>query len=235
MKYYLRFVLYLKEVKCIDKCSMPYALHDSFASEVWSWPMVRPYRYNLASYVARGGVRCGFIPLEVWRQRTYALHLYAFIEVILADDVVLYSQRYEGRWPTHCIPMHTLKWYLQVLLTQGRVIQPIVVVRGNEMVLVILGLLSSISTSISDLNCDSFKMLFNSICGLNISSKQFACWDVSSHSCITQCRYLIHVGNEGSSSTFTFTIIITMPSCSHDLIRNSMTNDVCFFLVVCTG
>jgi hypothetical protein len=48
---------------------------------------------------------------------------------------------------------------------QGRVIQPIVVVRGNEMVLVILGLLSSLSTSISDLNCDSFKMLFNSICG----------------------------------------------------------------------
>jgi hypothetical protein len=74
MKYYLRFVLYLKEVKYIDKCSMPYALHDSFSSEVWSWPMVRPYRYNLASYVARGGVRCGFIPLEVWRQRTYALH-----------------------------------------------------------------------------------------------------------------------------------------------------------------
>jgi hypothetical protein len=32
-----------------------------------------------------------------------------------------------------------------------------VVVRGNEMILVILGLLSSISTSISDLNCDSFK------------------------------------------------------------------------------
>jgi hypothetical protein len=50
--------------------------------------MVRPYRYNLASYVARGGVRCGFIPLEVWRQRTYALHSYAFIEVIFADDVV---------------------------------------------------------------------------------------------------------------------------------------------------
>jgi hypothetical protein len=154
---------------------------------------------------------------------------YAFIEVILADVVVFYSQRYEGRGPTHCIPMLTLKWYLQVLLTQGSVIQPIVVVRGNEMVLVILGLLSSISTSISDLNCDSFKMLFNSICGLNISSKQFACWDVSSHSCITQCRYLIHVGNEGSSSTSTFTIIITLPSCSHDLIRNSMSNDVCFF------
>jgi hypothetical protein len=55
-------------------------------------------------------------------------------------------------------------------LTQGSVIQPIVVVRENEMVLVILGPLSSISISISDLNCDSFKMLFNSICGLNISS-----------------------------------------------------------------
>jgi hypothetical protein len=33
----------------------------------------------------------------------------AFIEVIFADDVVLHSQRYEGRGPTHCIPMHTLK------------------------------------------------------------------------------------------------------------------------------
>jgi hypothetical protein len=156
MKYYLRFVLYVKEVKYIDKCSMPYILHDSLASKVGSWPMVRPYRYNLASYIARGGVRCGFIPLEVWRQRTYA-----FIEVILADDVVLYPQRYEDKGPTHCIPMHTLKWYLQVLLTQGSVIQPIVVVRGNEMVLVILGLLSSISTIISNLNWDSFKMLIN--------------------------------------------------------------------------
>jgi hypothetical protein len=43
------------------------------------------------------------------------------------------------------------------------------------MVLVILRLLNSISTSISDLNCDSFKMLSNSICGLNILSKQSAC------------------------------------------------------------
>jgi hypothetical protein len=104
----------------------------------------------------------GFIPSEVWRQMTYTLHSYAYIE-----------------------------WYLQVLLTQGSVKQPIVVVRGNEMVLVILGLLSSISTSIFYLNCDSFRMLINSICGLNISSKQFVCWDVSSHSCITQCRCLL--------------------------------------------
>ena len=58
---------------------------------------------------------------------------------------------------------------------QGSVIQPIVVVRGNEMVLVISGLLSSISTSISNLDCDYFKMLINSICGLNMSSKQLAC------------------------------------------------------------
>jgi hypothetical protein len=90
-----------------------------------------------------------------------------------------------------------LKWYLQILLTQGSVIQTIVVVRGNEMVLVILGLLSSISTSISDLNCDSCKMLINSSCGLNISSKQFACWDVSSHSCITQCRCLMLIKGSG--------------------------------------
>jgi hypothetical protein len=48
-------------------------------------------------------------------------------------------------------------------LTQESVIQPIVVVRRNEMAFVILGLLSSISTSISDLNCDPFKMLINSI------------------------------------------------------------------------
>jgi hypothetical protein len=49
MKYYLGLVLYLKvnevlfevvlyvkKVKYIDKCSMPYTLHDSLASEVRS-------------------------------------------------------------------------------------------------------------------------------------------------------------------------------------------------------
>jgi hypothetical protein len=46
---------------------------------------------------------------------------------------------------------------------QVSVIQPIVVVRGNEMALVILGLLSSISSSIYDLNCDPIKMLINPI------------------------------------------------------------------------
>jgi hypothetical protein len=46
------------------------------------------------------------------------------------------------------------------------------------------------------------------------------------HPCITQCMYLIHVGNEGSSSTSTFTLIITLPSCSHELIRNFMSKNV---------
>ena len=46
-------------------------------------------------------------------------------------------------------------------------------------------------------NCDSFKMLINSICGLNISSEQLACWDVSSHSCITQCRCLLLIKGSG--------------------------------------
>jgi hypothetical protein len=60
-------------------------------------------------------------------------------------------------------------------LTQGNIIQTIVVVRGSEMVLIILGLLSSISTSKSHLNCDSCKLFINSSYGLNISSKQCAC------------------------------------------------------------
>jgi hypothetical protein len=33
----------------------------------------------------------------------------AFIEVIFADDVVLYSQRYEDRVPTLCVPMHNIE------------------------------------------------------------------------------------------------------------------------------
>jgi hypothetical protein len=153
---------------------MPYTLHDSFASEVLSWPMVRPYQYNLASYVARGGVRCGFIPLEVWRQRTCI----AFVWIHWSDICIWCGFIPSKVWRQRTYTLHScayIEWYLQVLLTQGSVIQPIVVVRENEMVLVILGLPSSISTSISDLICDSFRMLINSICGLNISSKQFAC------------------------------------------------------------
>jgi hypothetical protein len=40
---------------------------------------------------------------------------------------------------------------------------------------------------------------------------------------------LIYVGNEGSSSTSTFTLILTLPRRSHDLIRNLISKDVCFF------
>jgi hypothetical protein len=144
---------------------MQQAIYIAWFTCIWSWVMTYgptvPVQLSIVRCPRRGTVRLH--TLEVWRQRTYALHSYAFIEVIFADGVVLYSKRYEGRGPTHCIPMHTLKWYLQVLLTQESVIQPIVVVRGNEMALVILGLLSSISTSISDLNCDPFKTLINSI------------------------------------------------------------------------
>jgi hypothetical protein len=42
-----------------------------------------------------------------------------------------------------------------------------------------------------------FKMLINWTCGLNILSKQFACWDISSHSCITQCRCLLLIKGSG--------------------------------------
>jgi hypothetical protein len=144
---------------------MQHAIYIAWFTCIWSFVVTYgpTVPVQLSIVRCRGGVRCGFIPLEVWRQRTYALHSYAFVEVIFVDGVVLYSKRYGGRGLTHSIPMHTLKWYLQVLLTQGSVIQPIVVVRGNEMTIVTLGLLSSISTSISDLNCDPFKMLINSI------------------------------------------------------------------------
>jgi hypothetical protein len=175
---------------------MQHAIYIAWFTCIWSFVMT----YGPTVPVQLSCVRCprrGTMRLHTLRGMKAEDICIAFIEVIFAEDVVLYSHRYEGRGPTHCIPMYTLKWYLQVLLTQGSVIQPIVVVWGNEMVLVILGLLSSISTCISDLNCDSFKMLINSICGLNISSKQFSCWDVSSHSCITQCRCLMLIKGSG--------------------------------------
>ena len=42
----------------------------------WSYGPTVPVHF-LASYVARGGVRCGFISLEVWRQKS-SLHLQTF-------------------------------------------------------------------------------------------------------------------------------------------------------------
>jgi hypothetical protein len=57
--------------------------------------------------------------------------------------------------------------YIEVIFVgivdAGKCYTTYVVVRGNEMALVILGLLSSISTSIFYLKCDPFKMLIDSI------------------------------------------------------------------------
>jgi hypothetical protein len=116
MNYYLRFVLYVKEVKYIDKCSMPYTLHDFTC--IWSWVVTYgltvPVQLSIVRCSRRGTMRlhtlrgmkaddilitficihwsdicrwCGFIPSEVWRQRTYTLYSYAYIEVIFADIV----------------------------------------------------------------------------------------------------------------------------------------------------
>ena len=62
---------------------MSCACHESFT--FWSCVVILwsdRTGTHLASYVARGGVRCGFIPSEVWRQKLHTLHSYAFIEVI---------------------------------------------------------------------------------------------------------------------------------------------------------
>ena len=50
---------------------MSCACHESFA--FWSYVMILwsdRTGTHLASYVARGGVRCGFKPSEVWRQKS---------------------------------------------------------------------------------------------------------------------------------------------------------------------
>jgi hypothetical protein len=71
------------------------------------------------------------------------------------------------------------------------------------------------------------KILIKSNCGLNISSKQFACWDVSSHSCITQRRCLLLI--KGSKvAAHPPSLIIMLPRRSHDLSRNFLSKDVCF-------
>jgi hypothetical protein len=61
-----------------------------------------PERGHLASAYSSGSGRLdtGIVPKALPCSLDYKL-------VML--DVVLYSQRYEGRGPTHCIPMHTLK------------------------------------------------------------------------------------------------------------------------------
>jgi hypothetical protein len=83
----LRFVLYVKEVKYIDKCSMPYTLHDSLACEV-----TKPVQLSIVRCPRRGTMR-----LHTLRGMKAEDICIAFIEVIFAEDVVLYSHRYEGR------------------------------------------------------------------------------------------------------------------------------------------
>ena len=145
---------------------MSCALHDSFAFEVISWS------YDLTAPVQLSIVRCPrrgtmrFIPSEVWRQKLHALHSYAFIKVINC----------------RC-------WWSEVI------IQPSVVVR-KEMVFWYIGIIEFYIWNISLVNWSSLKLLINSTCALNSLSKQFACWDVSSHPCITQCRYLMFVQRE---------------------------------------
>ena len=73
LKFLLWSVLYL--VKC---CWYVMHLASSiliFEVMLWSYGSTVPV--HLASYVARGGVRCGFISLEVWRQKS-SLHLQSF-------------------------------------------------------------------------------------------------------------------------------------------------------------
>jgi hypothetical protein len=66
--------------------------------------MVRPYRY-----VARGGVRCGFISLEVWRQKsslhlqTFALMRYIWSVTLLCYYCGLYLRGVVTRSVVRCI------------------------------------------------------------------------------------------------------------------------------------
>ena len=150
---------------------MSYACHESFA--FWSCVVILwsdRTGTHLASYVARGGVRCGFIPSEVWRQKSCI----AFICI--------------HRTNCRCC------WQSEVVITTlcG-------CLRGDG--IDILQLLISLSWSITLANWDSIKFMISSTCGFNNLSKQFACWDVSSHSYITQYRYLMFFSERVRSSS----------------------------------
>ena len=103
VKYYCRFELYegrwsiIESILIIESCHMHVMNHLHFWSCVvilWS----DRTGTHLASYVARGGVRCGFIPSEVWRQKLHALHSYAFIEVIIQPYVVVREEMVFDIW-----------------------------------------------------------------------------------------------------------------------------------------
>jgi hypothetical protein len=129
MKYYLRFVLYLKvnevlfEVFIVCEGSelywyMQHAIYIAWFTCIWSCvvtygPTV-PVQLSIVRCPRRGTTRihtlrgmkaediciaficihwsdifrwCGFISSEIWRQRTYTLHSYAYIEVIFVGIV----------------------------------------------------------------------------------------------------------------------------------------------------
>jgi hypothetical protein len=163
--------------------------------EVMSWSYGPIVLVHLASYIARGGVRCGVISLGVWRQKS-SLHLQSFA-----------LMRYIWSMTLLC---YYCGFYLRGVVTRCVVVVFVLHLHNKKKVV----------------KSSGGKTMF--WCGKTMFWYYFTCWDVSYHSCITQCRYLIHVGNEGSSSTSTFTLIITFPSRSHDLIRDFLSKNICF-------
>jgi hypothetical protein len=77
--------------------------------QVMSWSYGPTIPVHLASYVARGGVWCGFISLEVWRQKS-SLHLQSFALMRYIWSVTLlcfycgfYLRGVVTRCVVHCI------------------------------------------------------------------------------------------------------------------------------------
>jgi len=82
-----RIVIFYHEVSCIFIYGVVYGTNEEhtcsasyhciimhFAQHSWMSPSYGRDRTGTASYVARGGVRCSFIPCWVWRQWTCHMH-----------------------------------------------------------------------------------------------------------------------------------------------------------------
>ena len=83
----IRIVTFYHEVSCIFIYGVVYGTNEEhtcsasyhciimhFAQHLWMSPSYGRDRTGTASYVARGGVRCSFIPCWVWRQWTCHMH-----------------------------------------------------------------------------------------------------------------------------------------------------------------
>jgi hypothetical protein len=101
--------------------------------------------------------------VEYVARRHIALHSYAFVEA-LADVVCEEKWLYTTWWG--CSRGDDI-WYINSWILY------------SEVFLLLIEI--------------PFKLLINSTCGLNSLLKQFTCWVVLSHPCITQCRYSILV------------------------------------------